>query len=60
MGPFRHVARHVADSWALLCGGSVCVVLCGFHTSRTAQLLFPRNMYVLNRYANYSNGTQEA
>lgn len=32
-----------------------------FHTSFTAQLhMFPQNMYVLNRYANYPNGNQEA
>lgn len=32
-----------------------------FHTSFTAQLhAFPQKMYVLNRYANYPNGNQEA
>lgn len=32
-----------------------------FHTSFTAQLhMFPQNMYVLYRYANYPNGNQEA
>lgn len=43
--------------------GSVTVdygTLYCFHTSFTAQLPFPQNMYVLNRYANYPNGNQEA
>lgn len=37
-----------------------CMLDC-FHTSFAAQLhMFPRNMCVLNRYANYPNGNQEA
>lgn len=47
-------------SWA---DGSVTVdygTLYSFHMSFTAQLPFLQNMYVLNIYANYPNGNQEA